>query len=173
MFLSSSLAWGLNFYWVCLHSPELNLYFSSKRKKVPMKFFALVLSVLLPWAAAEAHSIKALRCAFLHASDTGTPYRGNQIHNLSVHQNSDGLFIEETTFGRGTHTYELREVKNSPQSNGSVNTAYVTEGLYTASITSVDGVPKAGVLTLKGRYNSFCRSTGYVMPPEAPVPAAE
>jgi len=137
-----------------------------------MKLIALALSVLLPWGAAEAQSVKALRCAFLHASDTGTPYRGDQIHNLSVHQNSDGLFIEETTFGRGTHTYELREVENSPQRNGSVNTAYVTHGLYTASITSVDGVPKTGVLTLKGRYNSFCRATGNIMPPEVPVPAA-
>ncbi len=137
-----------------------------------MKFIALALSVLLSWGVAEAHSVKVLRCAFLHASDTGTPYRGDQIHNLSVYQNSSGYYIKETTYGRGTRTYDLHEVKSSAQRNGSVNTSYVTPGLYTASINSFDGAPKSGVLTYRGRYNSFCKTTHNVFHSEDPVPTS-
>jgi hypothetical protein len=136
-----------------------------------MKFIAVVLSVLLPWGVAGAHSVKVLRCAFLHANDTGTPYRGDQIQSLSVHQNSSGYYIKETKFGRGTRTYDLQEV-NSSQRNGSMNTAYVTRGLYTANITSVDGVAKSGMLTLRGRYNSFCKGTHNSYSEEGPVPTA-
>lgn len=137
-----------------------------------MKLIAVILSVLLPWGVAEAHSVKVLRCAFLHANDTGTPYRGDQIHNLSVHQNSSGYYIKETKFGRGTRTYDLHEVSSS-QRNGSVNSAYVTRGPYTATFASVDGVLKSGMLTLRGRYNSFCKGTNNSYSEEEPVPTTD